>query len=485
VRSCSPPLSGAACLSALCAAVVSLPSLSSAQNWQPVAPGIEYAELGRDGSKIYAAKIDLCAPGVRLRATAPGEGPRTVSSYGQLVGASVAINGDWWSVDGEPHLPQTYPRGLAVGDGRHFEGTIDRPHYGVIAFGMNTVLHSPMGEDLGGPHFWMQDVVSGQPTLVWDGALRDNPSNHCGVRRARTAVGFSEARDVMLMAVVQEVDGSQGMTCNQMAALMQSLGAHSALNHDGGGSSTMWLAGSGVVNRPTGGSERSLVNHWGVLAPGEGPPRSCTTRDIPSPEEGVRRHVASPEVMAAWHFEFGDVALMAEETLSRYPEGEALTEGPRYVQHGDSSLWLVDQVNGGVTRRHVQSFYAIQTWRMTREPFETGADAELEAIPEGPPVMETPVLVLGPDFSVWLIDRAPGEHEDDGGGGRADAGVGGGGDAGVGGGGATDSALGGGCAMAGGGAPTSAAMLVLASFFAARRAARRPWWHGPCSLSSR
>ena len=128
-----------------------------------------------------------------------------------------------------------------------------------------------MEDDLGGPHFWMQDVVSGQPTLVWEGQLRDNPNAHCGVRRARTAVGFDEGRTKMILAVVQEIAGSQGMTCNQMATLMQSLGCHSALNQDGGGSSTMWLTGRGVVNAPSDGRQRSLVNHWGVIASGEGP----------------------------------------------------------------------------------------------------------------------------------------------------------------------------------------------------------------------
>jgi uncharacterized protein (TIGR03382 family) len=462
----------AAHLAALGAAAVFLPALASAQSWQAIAPGVEYAELDRDGSKVYAARLDLCAPGLRLRATGPGEGPRTVSSYGQLVGANLAINGDWWSVDGEPHLPQTYPRGLAIGDGRHFEGTVDRPHYGVVAFGMNTVLHSPMGEDLGGPHFWMQDVVSGQPTLVWDGAARDNPANHCGVRRARTAVGFNEARDVMLMAVVQEVGGSQGMTCNQTAALMQSLGAHSALNHDGGGSSTMWLAGRGVVNQPTGGQERSLVNHWGVLAPGEGPPRSCTTREVPAPERGVRRQV-SPEVMAAWHFEGRDVALMSEESFARYPEGEPVTGGPRYAQHSDGSLWLIDGPRGRETKRHVRSFYAIQTWRMTREPFETGVDAELDALPEGPPLTETPVLVLGPDLTVWLLDSAPHDDDDDGeddaDGADGGADTGGGGDAGVGGGGASGVEMSGGCASAGGGATLPGAVLIWATLWLRRR----------------
>ena len=67
----------------------------SAPTWGPHTTGIEYADYMEGPTHVYAAKIDLCAPGISMRATAPGEGPRTPSSFGQMVGASVAINGDW------------------------------------------------------------------------------------------------------------------------------------------------------------------------------------------------------------------------------------------------------------------------------------------------------------------------------------------------------------------------------------------------------
>lgn len=392
----------------LIALIVSLaPGSALAQEWQPVAPGVEHASWVDGGSKVLVTRVDLCAPGIRMRATAPGEGPRTVSSFGEMVGAAVAINGDWWSNDGEQHLPDTYPRGLALGNGNHFPGTVDRPFYGVVAFGPSIALHSVMEEDLGGPHFWMQEAVSGQPTLVWNGQVRDNPADHCGATRARTSVGFDESMSTMYLAVVEEVNGSPGKTCNQMAAFMQSLGAHSALNQDGGGSSTMWLAGSGVVNSPTDGQQRSLVNHWAVKASGWGPPHSCPTRDIPPPDVGRRRLVSS-EAMDGWGFAGSDVGFMSAENLDAYPEGSALPVQPRYLQHSDASLWLVDESQ----RRHVASFYAIATWRIDVDAVEKQADAELDPMPTGPSITETPILVLGPDLTVWLIDKQPSTGDD-------------------------------------------------------------------------
>ncbi len=431
---------------------------ANAQNWQTTAPGVEYAAFSSGGSAVFAARINLCAPGVRLRATKPGEGPRTVSSFGELSGAALAINGDWWSNDGEAHLPSEYPRGLGIGDGVHFAGTVDRTSYGVVAFGPAIAMHSIMEDDLGGPHWWMQDAVSGQPTLVWDGQLRNNPAAHCGIRRARTATGFSQDMTTMYLGVVQEVDGSAGMTCNEMAAFMKQLGAHSALNQDGGGSSTMWRKGVGVVNKPTDGQQRSLVNHWGVIASGWGPPRSCVARDIVAPEHGVRRHVTSPAIMEAWSFAFADVTFMGLDTLVQYAEGPSLAEGPRFVRDDAGDAWLIDQ---GVKRK-LPSATARAGWRVRADDLPLSA-TELATLIAGPPLRELPILMLGAEGAVFLLDDkvTPGAGPDGPDGSGSGSGTG------------TDSLPddAGGCAVASG--PTGYSTLLLVLFVVVIRRPKR------------
>ena len=125
------------------------------------------------------------------------------------------------------------------------------------------------------------------------------------------------------------------------------------------------------------------------------------TRDLATPDTGVRRRV-EPSVSDRWTFEPTDVAFIAPESLAAYPEGEPLAL-PRLIQHSDSSLWLID----GNTRRHVQSFYAIMTWRFHGDYYEQNIDAKLEQFVVGPPVRETPNLFLGENGSVWLLDTAP------------------------------------------------------------------------------
>lgn len=396
----------------VCSAIaLTLSAADAAAQWQTIATGVEYQKSTYAGpNNVYVLRVDLCAPGLRMRATAPGEGPRTVPSFGQLVGGVAAINGDWPAKDGYiPSLPSTSPRGLSVGDGKHFPGTEDPAFYGFFAFGHNNAKHSEDAEALGAPGalFFLafQDVVSGQPTLVYNGQARSNTASHCGVRNPRTIVGIDATNTKLLLAVV---DGrtavSVGMTCNEAAAFMLSLGAHSAELQDGGGSSTMWLASSGVVNQPSDGSLRSLVNHWAVLAAGKGPPRSCATREILGPDKAVMRGVPSPAVMAAWHFDFADVFLMADAEIAKYAKGASWPAGPPELIQGSGAAIYVKE---GTAKRHVPSPYAMQTWRFVDFQVNKVSDAEIAALADGAAITPTPVLVRGTTDTVWVIDRAP------------------------------------------------------------------------------
>jgi hypothetical protein len=80
----------------------------------------------------------------------------------------------------------------------------------------------------------------------------------------------------MYLAVVDgRATGRAGMTCDELIALYQELGATDAVNLDGGGSSAMWLAGSGVVTYPSDGNERVVANHLAIRATGAGDAPNC------------------------------------------------------------------------------------------------------------------------------------------------------------------------------------------------------------------
>ena len=90
----------------------------------------------------------------------------------------------------------------------------------------------------------------------------------CTTRNPRSAVGISADKKKLIVAVVDGRSSiSAGMTCTELAALMKSFGADDAFNLDGGGSSTMYIRGTGVVNKPSDGTERVVGNHLAIFAP--------------------------------------------------------------------------------------------------------------------------------------------------------------------------------------------------------------------------
>ncbi len=215
---------------------------------------------------INALVIDLTTPGVRLGATTSSQRRSTTSAWARLVGAQAAINGDFFSY-------ATYATsGLAAGGGAKWNDTNDSTSSGNIAFdsGSRVVLYPPSQLVTFDPT-WMRGVVSGRPHIVVNGTVRTFSDSFCTTRHPRTAAGLSSDGKTLILAVV---DGRQtasvGMTCTELGNLMRGLGAHDALNLDGGGSSTMYVSGRGVVNRPSDGSERVVANHLAVYAPANG-----------------------------------------------------------------------------------------------------------------------------------------------------------------------------------------------------------------------
>ena len=116
------------------------------------------------------------------------------------------------------------------------------------------------------------DSVGGFPLLVRDGRLVGICRHGCGTQ-PRTAVGVKRNGDVLLVVVDGRRPGwSRGVSMSQFARLMRDLGADTALNLDGGGSSEMVVDGE-VVNKPSDGRERHISNAILVLPgpdPGEG-----------------------------------------------------------------------------------------------------------------------------------------------------------------------------------------------------------------------
>jgi len=249
---------------------------AQAGDWVPVSPGLEYRRIQQDGIDAHAVRVDLDDRTLEVVASAARERGLTVSEFAAGRGAVVAINADYFD-------PSLDPVGLAMGDGEVWASADERVRrQEVVGVGERRVRIFPRAEPLREPKRWMTGAISGWPMVVEDctPVARLPGSDHfTHAPHPRTAVGLSKDRRRLLLLVADgRRESVPGLTLPELATLMVDLGACTALNLDGGGSSAMWL-GDRVVNQPSDGVERKVANHLGVTARIRGP--NATQTEVP------------------------------------------------------------------------------------------------------------------------------------------------------------------------------------------------------------
>ncbi len=68
----------------------------------------------------------------------------------------------------------------------------------------------------------------------------------------RTAIGVTEDGKIILFICDGRIDDSQGAYIKELGPIMKGLGCAHAMNLDGGGSTGMWTAGTGMINHMDG-----------------------------------------------------------------------------------------------------------------------------------------------------------------------------------------------------------------------------------------
>jgi len=79
-------------------------------------------------------------------------------------------------------------------------------------------------------------------------------------RHPRTAIGITKDNHLILLTVDGRSSNSYGMSIAELTEVMHALGCVQAMNLDGGGSTTAWAKGYGVVNYP---SDNKKFDHDG------------------------------------------------------------------------------------------------------------------------------------------------------------------------------------------------------------------------------
>lgn len=105
-----------------------------------------------------------------------------------------------------------------------------------------------------------KNVIGSGPLLVQGGNVQNvnMTSDHNTTSHPRTAVGITQDKRLLFVTVDGRFPGlAVGMSSELLARYMRILGAYSALNLDGGGSTTMWIKDKGVVNHTSQGGTSS------------------------------------------------------------------------------------------------------------------------------------------------------------------------------------------------------------------------------------
>jgi hypothetical protein len=233
---------------------------------------------------IHVVRVDLAAPGIGFLVTPgdPGtERPlraRKTSRFLAEFGLQVAVNRDffepWYSYtpwnyyphEGDPVEVLGFASSLGV---VYSEGRRPRPTLHLSATN-EARFSQPVGETF--------NAISGNRLLMQEGRIlvRGRFAASQMEPHPRTALGLDAGARTLIIVVVdgRQPNYSEGVTLPELAQILQTVGADTALNLDGGGSSTLVVQDASgkprVLNSPIEnripGRERPVANHLGVYA---------------------------------------------------------------------------------------------------------------------------------------------------------------------------------------------------------------------------
>lgn len=198
---------------------------------------------------VYVADIQVSSEEYLRTALAKGVYGRnvtaTTSDTAESVGAILAINGDYYG---------SQQKGYVIRNGVLYRNTSDGGEDLVIykdgSFGIINEKEVSAEQLLADG---AQQVLSFGPALVEDGQISVGKNDEVGKAMAsnpRTAIGIISEGHYLFVVSDGRTSASDGLSVYELAQIMQQLGAKTAYNLDGGGSSTLYFNGE-VINNPT------------------------------------------------------------------------------------------------------------------------------------------------------------------------------------------------------------------------------------------
>lgn len=225
-------------------------------NFDQIEDGILYKKVTTTSPVklvYYITKIDIENDNLDFAITPEIYTKKTTSEFANLVGATVAINGDLFD-------RTTYiPLGRAASQGDFYHNADNEPS--IYISEENEIVFKK-------PQVPVWDIISGSTTIVEKGEIANKlfscaKSEYCAIDDPRTALGITKNNKLIIFTVDGRSSLSNGVSLIDLGELLVQCKAETAINMDGGGSTTLFSQGS-VMNVPSDGSERIVSNHFAV-----------------------------------------------------------------------------------------------------------------------------------------------------------------------------------------------------------------------------
>ena len=214
---------------------------------------ISLSEYTVSGTVVHVAEVKADSAEYLKTAFAQGSYGKNVtastSDIADSVNAILAINGDYYGAQ---------EKGYVIRNGTLYRSTAvqDREDLVIYKDGSFGIINE---SEVTAEQLIADGVVqtlSFGPALLENGELSvdsgDEVTGRSMASNPRTAIGIKPDGTYIFMVSDGRTDESEGFSLLQIAEFMKDLGAETAYNLDGGGSSTMVFKGS-VINTPTGG----------------------------------------------------------------------------------------------------------------------------------------------------------------------------------------------------------------------------------------
>ena len=208
---------------------------------------------------VYVADVRLSSPDYLRTAFAESSYGRNITEKTSEMAASVnailAVNGDYYGAQRSGYVIRNGVLYRNTGSGSE-----DLVIYADGSFGIVSE-DEISAEELLASGAW--NVLSFGPALLENGEITVSENEEVGRAMAsnpRTAIGVVDDLHYVFVVADGRTGESDGLSLYELASFMQSIGAETAYNLDGGGSSSMVFLGN-LINNPANGkrnSERSV-----------------------------------------------------------------------------------------------------------------------------------------------------------------------------------------------------------------------------------